>query len=169
LGDRKLILAGQISGAHGIKGEVKLRSFTEDPLAIARYGPLVDEGGERPLRIVKLRAVRGGLVAILAGVETRSAAEALRGRRLFVDRKSLPEPAAGTCYQADLLGLVVKTTDERVLGRAEGIVNYGAGDLLEVASEEKAERMLVPLAGARADLGERTITIELPEGFLDEE
>jgi 16S rRNA processing protein RimM len=168
LGDRKLILAGQITAAHGLKGEVKLRSFTDDPFAIARYGPLEDGGG-RALTIVKLRAAKGGLVASLAGVEGRSAAEALRGRKLFIDRQRLPEPAAGTCYQADLIGLEVRTAGGRVLGRVVEIVNYGAGDLLEVEIEAAAQSLLVPLIGAIVDLAARTITVELPDGFLDEE
>ena len=129
---RRLILAGRITGAHGLKGEVKLRSFTQDPLAIASYGPLDLEGGRRQLSIVKLRPAREGFVATLAGVEDRTTAEALRGLRLYVDRNRLPEPEAGTCYQADLIGLEVATSRGETLGRVTTIVNYGAGDLLDV-------------------------------------
>jgi 16S rRNA processing protein RimM len=169
LDGRHLILAGHITGAHGLKGEVKLRSFTEDPLAIARYGPLEVEGSGEPVTILKLRPARGGLVATLAGVTDRSAAEAMRGRKLFVARANLPEPAPGTCYHADLIGLLVRTTEGLTLGRVVGIANFGAGDLLDVEVEGKPETLLVPLAGARVDLDGATIAVDLPEGYLDRE
>lgn len=164
-----LILAGEITGAHGLKGEVKLRSFTEDPLAIARYGPLEVEGGGRTVTIVKLRPARPNLVATLAGVTDRTAAEACRGLKLYVSRSRLPEPAEGSCYQADLIGLEVATDEGEVLGRVKGIANFGAGDLLDVDVEGEAPSMLVPLAGARVDLAQGRITVALPEGYLDKE
>lgn len=170
MGNRHLILAGHITGAHGLKGEVKLRSFTEDPLAIARYGPLEVEGcGRRPVTIAKLRPAKSGLIATLQGVTDRSAAEALRGLKLYVARSRLPQPRAGTCYQADLIGLKVATTEGKVLGQVGRIANYGAGDLLDVESEGEPETLLIPLTGARVDFEAGRITVELPEGYLDKE
>jgi 16S rRNA processing protein RimM len=169
LANRHLIVLGHISGAHGLKGEVKLRSFTQDPLAIARYGPLEVEGGGRPVIIVKLRPVKSSLIATLAGVTDRAAAEALRGLKLYVARSRLPEPQAGTCYHADLIGLDVETSAGNVLGRVGKIANYGAGDLLDVEVDGEAETLLIPLIGARVDMSAGKITVDLPEGYLDKE
>ncbi len=168
MASRRLILAGRIIGAHGLKGEVKLRSFTQDPLAIAAYGPLDLEGGGRQLTIVKLRPAREGFVATLAGVEDRTTAEALRGLRLYMDRNRLPKPEVGTCYQADLIGLEVATSRGEILGRVVTIVNYGAGDLLDVEVSGRPETLLIPLAGAEVDLDAGKIGVVLPDGYLKE-
>ncbi len=168
MGDRRLILAGRIIGAHGLKGEVRLRSFTQDPLAIAGYGPLDLEGSGRQLTIVKLRPAKADFVATLAGVADRTSAEALRGLRLYVERSRLPEPEAGTCYQADLIGLEVETSGGEMLGRVGSIVNYGAGDLLDVEVPGRPETLLIPLTGARVDMEAGKITVVLPDGYLDE-
>ena len=165
--NRHSIVVGHITGAHGLKGEVKLRSFTEDPLAISRYGPLEVEGDGGSVTILKLRPVVAGLVATLAGVTDRSAAEALRGRKLYLARSRLPEAEPGTCYHADLIGLEVETSAGKLLGRVARIVNYGAGDLLDVEVAGETETLLIPLAGARVEMGAARIMVDLPEGFLD--
>ncbi|HEY7764265.1 MAG TPA: ribosome maturation factor RimM [Aestuariivirgaceae bacterium] len=161
------VLVGQIGAAHGLKGEVRLKSFTEDPLAIADYGPLEIEGGARPLSIQSVRRSKTALIARLEGVRSRSEAEALKGRRLYVSRAQLPELEAGVYYQADLLGLEVRA-GEKKLGWVAQVVNFGGGDLLEVEGEG-GDRLLVPLTGAEVDLTKREIAVELAEGFLEEE
>lgn len=161
------VLVGQIGAAHGLKGEVRLKSFTEDPLAIADYGPLEIEGGARPLSIQSVRRSKTALIARLEGVRSRSEAEALKGRRLYVSRAQLPELEAGVYYQADLLGLEVRA-GEKKLGWVAQVVNFGGGDLLEVEGEG-GDRLLVPLTGAEVDLIKREIAVELAEGFLEEE
>jgi 16S rRNA processing protein RimM len=161
------VLVGQIGAAHGLKGEVRLKSFTEDPLAIADYGPLEIEGDARPLSIQSVRRSKTALIARLEGVRSRSEAEALKGRRLYVWRAQLPELEAGVYYQADLLGLEVRA-GEKKLGWVAQVVNFGGGDLLEVEGEG-GDRLLVPLTGAEVDLIKREIAVELAEGFLEEE
>ncbi len=160
------ILVGQIGAAHGLKGEVRLVSFTEDPLAIADYGPLEMEGGAQRLSIESVRRSKTALIARLEGVKSRNEAEALKGRKLYVSRAQLPELEPGVFYQADLLGLEVRA-GERRLGRVAQVVNFGGGDLLEVEGDD-GDRLLVPFTGADVDLAKGEIAVELAEGFLED-
>ena len=163
---QELILVGTIGAAHGLKGEVKVKSFTEDPAAIASYGPLHVEGRQQELRIKRLRHASAVLIVQFEGVEDRTAAESLKGARLYVARAQLPPLASGVYYHSDLVGLAVMAGEER-LGRVTQIVNFGGGDLLEV--EREGTSLLVPFAGARVDLPGRSIAVELPEGFLEDQ
>src|ERR687885_1561392 len=132
------ILIATIGAPHGVRGEVRLRVFTEDPLAVADYGPLRDEEG-RTYAIRRVRPAKTVVIAALEGVSDRNAAEALRGRALYVDRDRLPATEDDeTYYQADLVGLEAVTADGRSLGRVLAIHNFGAGDLLEIAPEGRA-------------------------------
>jgi 16S rRNA processing protein RimM len=162
------VLLGMIGQAHGLKGEVKLRSFTEVPEAIASYGAL--EAGETggTVTITSLKPSSSGFIAKLQGIGDRTAAEALKGLKLYVARDRLPEPPEGTFYHADLEGLEARRADGPAIGRVEGVENYGAGDLLRIAREGR-ESVLVPFVGASVDLKARSITVELPDGFLDED
>lgn len=161
------VSVGVITGAHGIKGEVKLRSFTADPAAIAGYSPLATAAG-RMLEISKLRAQKDGFIASLKGVADRNAAEALRGTELFVPRASLPEPEAGEFYLDDLVGLVVYQGETR-LGKIVGIENFGASDLLDVAIDGRRATVYIPYAESFiAAVEEDRVVVKLPEGFLDE-
>jgi 16S rRNA processing protein RimM len=164
---RDLVLAGVITGAHGIRGEVKLRSFTDRPEAIAGYSPLETVAG-RALDIVRLRAQKEGFIAVLKGVTDRNAAEALRGTELFVPRARLPEPAAGEVYLDDLIGLAV-FEGGTMLGKVVGVDNFGASDLLEVATEGQRETVYIPFAESfvkEVDAEAGRIVVALPEGFL---
>jgi 16S rRNA processing protein RimM len=160
------ILVGKIGAAHGLKGEVKIKSFTEDPVGIAGYGPLQVEGRERTLRIKSVRQANAVLIVQFEGIDERTTAEALKGARLYVTRAQLPPLEAGTYYQADLVGCDVIAGKEK-LGRILQVVNFGGGDLLEV-ERESGDMLLVPFTGAKVDLASRAITVDLPEGFLDE-
>jgi 16S rRNA processing protein RimM len=164
---RELILVAQIGAAHGLKGDVKLVSFTEDRLAIAGYGPLETEGGLR-LRIAQVRESRGSVIARFEGIDNRTAAEGLKGQKLYVARDQLPAPGEGRYYHADLIGLQVESAGRR-LGRVARVANFGAGDLLEVASGQGFKTLLVPFTGAKVDLAEGVVRVELPEGFLEGE
>lgn len=124
-----------MAGAHGVRGEVKLKSFTADPRAIARYGAVEDESGTRSFTLKLRGEVRGLLIARLSGVEDRNAAEALKGLRLYVGRDKLPRPKKGEWYAADLIGLRVERRDGSAMGRVKSVANYGAGDLVEVETE----------------------------------
>jgi len=129
------IRVARIGAAHGVRGEVRLWSFTQDPAAVAGYGPLETEDGMRRFKIESLRALKDHFVARLAGIDSREAAEALRNTDLFVPRERLPsieEP--DTFYHADLVGLVALTADGGEFGRVTAVHNFGAGDILEIAT-----------------------------------
>ena len=165
---RDMVLVGAITGAHGIRGEVKLKSFTADPAAIASYSPLETAKGAA-VAITRLRAAKDGFIAILKGVSDRNAAEALRGTELFVPRDRLPEPEGDEVYVHDLIGLSVHLANGTVLGEIVDVADYGAGDLIDVKIEGRKDTVLIPFADAfvlSAD-GEKVV-VEVPEGFLDE-
>jgi 16S rRNA processing protein RimM len=167
---RDVVLAGVITGAHGIRGEVKLRSFTGQPEAIAGYSPLETAAG-RQVEIVRLRAQKDGFIAVLKGVADRNAAEALRGTELFVPRARLPEPAAGEVYLDDLIGLAVFDGETR-LGEVVGVDNFGASDLLDVAIVGQRETVYIPFAESfvkAVDAKAGRIVVALPDGYLGED
>ncbi len=166
---RDLVSVGVIIGAHGIRGEVKLKSFTADPAGIASYGPLAT-GGSEQFEIVKLRPQKDGFIAILKGVTDRDRAEALKGTELFVPRERLPRAGKGEVYLRDLIGLTVVNGGAR-LGEVVAVHNYGAGDLLDVKLDGRTDTVLIPFAKefvVKTDLAGGRIAVELPEGFLDE-
>jgi 16S rRNA processing protein RimM len=166
---RDLVSLGLITGAHGIKGEVKLRSFTADPAAIASYNPFETGLGER-VEIVKLRAQSDSFIAVLKGVTDRDAAERLRGTELFIPRERLPETHKDEVYLRDLAGLEAWYGNKK-LGQVLATSNYGAGDLLEVKVEGRKDTVLIPFSEnfvISTDLAGGKIIVELPEGFLDE-
>jgi 16S rRNA processing protein RimM len=128
------ILVGVFGAPHGIRGEVRLKSYTADPAAIGAYGPLHDESGARRFSIDALRPIgKDMLVARVAGVADRSAAEALNGTELFVPRDALSAPEADEFYYADLIGLRVENQDGEIFGSVVAVHNFGAGDILEIA------------------------------------
>ena len=138
------IRVARIGAAHGIRGEVRLWSFTEDPLAVAQYGPLETEDGKRRFEIEAVRAAKDFLVARLAGVADRNAAEALRNTDLFVPRDRLPAiEEDDTFYHADLVGLAAVSEDGAALGTVTAIHNFGAGDLIEIAPTAGGEALLI--------------------------
>lgn len=128
----KRILLAQIVSAHGIRGEVVLRTYTADPEAISTYGELSDDNGRRTFEVATARATTKGVVARIKGVATRNDAEALRGTKLYVARTALPAPAAGDYYHADLIGLAAQAPDGTPIGKVVAVQNFGAGDLLEI-------------------------------------
>jgi 16S rRNA processing protein RimM len=148
MSDNNRVLLGHISGAHGIRGEVVIKSYTDDPADIAAYGPLSDEAGMRTIRILKARAASKGVIAQLEGVSDRNAAEALKGTRLFVERKRLPAPQEDEYYHADIIGLPVVTTEGEKIGEIVAIQNFGAGDLLEYRQEGKGRTEFLPFTEA---------------------
>jgi 16S rRNA processing protein RimM len=130
------VLVGVIAAAHGVRGLVRVKSFTADPKSIASYGELSDERGVRHFRLALQGQAKDGVIARLDGVVDRDAAEALKGTKLFVDREALPDIAADDeFYQTDLVGLRVEARDGKTLGRVKAVLNFGAGDLLEIEGE----------------------------------
>jgi 16S rRNA processing protein RimM len=167
---RDFVLVGVIVGAHGIKGEVKLKSFTSDPLSIGRYGPLQSSSGKQ-FEISKLKAAKDDFIASLKNVNDRNEAETLKGVELFVSREKLPKLKTHEAYAHDLMGLDVVLENGTKLGKLVAMPNYGAGDLLEVAIDGKAETVLIPFTNAfvpQEDFGSGRITVILPEGYLDD-
>lgn len=136
-----------IVGAHGVRGAVRLKSFTAEPAAIAAYGPLTDEAGTRSFRLALAGMSRGAPVARIEGVETGAAAEALAGVRLYVPRAALPAAGEEEYYHADLIGLEATLAGGGALGRVSAVHNFGAGDVIEIAAEGGAS-LLVPFSRA---------------------
>ncbi len=134
----RLILVGRVAGAFGVKGEVRITTFTAEPLAVLGYRNLLREDGSAGLTLLTAREAKGGVVARAAEVDTREQAEALRGLKLHVPRDILPEPEEDEFYLADLVGLAVETRTGEPLGRVRAVQDFGAGDLLEVAPDHGA-------------------------------
>lgn len=164
--DKKHLLMGRIGAAHGIKGEVRIQSFTEEPLALADYGPLSTNKPGLVIEIETARATTNVLVARLKGIADRTAAEKLNGVELYVDRDKLPPPDGDDdFYHADLVGLDVRLADGSVLGKVTAIPNFGAGDLLEVRDERSGDTYLYPFTKAvvpEVRIAEGYLVIEVP-------
>lgn len=146
-GNRRILL-GQIGSAHGIRGDVMVRTFTTEPADIAAYGPLTDKEGGRPLSLTIVRVTDKGVVARIKGVADRNAAELLRGRDLYVLRSKLPKAADAEYYHADLIGLEAFTEDGQPFGRVIAVQNFGAGDLLEIRIGEGRDVEFIPFTNA---------------------
>src|SRR4051812_42779327 len=151
-GGEALVLLGEFGHAHGLNGEVRIKSFTAEPAAIAGYGALVDGRG-RPVVLEAVRPAGGDaanmLIARLAGVTTREAAESLNGSPLFILRERLPAPDdVDEFFLADLIGLAVEDTAGRPLGTVMAVPNYGAGGLLEITPRDGGPSALLPFTQA---------------------
>ncbi len=158
------ICVARIGAAHGVRGAVKLWTFTEDPLAVKHYGPLVTKDGARRFEVTSAREAKGHLVATLKGVTTREEAERLNGVELYVAREKLPATDDDEYYHADLIGLAAVTPNDEPLGRVVAIHNFGAGDIIEIAPPHGAT-MLLPFSNAvvpTVDLAGGRVVIELP-------
>jgi 16S rRNA processing protein RimM len=164
-GPERRILLGRVAAAHGVRGEVLIKTFTGRPEDIAAYGPL-DDGRGHALRIEAVRVTPRGVVARLAGIADRTAAEALKGASLYVDRERLPAPGEGEFYYADLIGLAAVTPDGHPLGEVVAVHNHGAGDLLELRLAGTGKTELVAFTDAfvpEVDLAARRVLVRLPE------
>ena len=140
------VCVGAIAGVRGLKGEVRIKSFTADPDGVAAYGPVTTEDGERSFELKVTARAKGLLIARLDGVNDRTAAEKLKGMRLYVPRKVLPDAEDGEFYHADLVGLRAETETGETLGTVKAVHNFGAGDILEIAGGEDGtgDDMMVP-------------------------
>jgi 16S rRNA processing protein RimM len=127
------VLLGVVAAPHGVRGLVRIKSFTEDPMSVAAYGPLSDETGKKEYRVEALSVARGAVLARIEGVADRTAAEAVRGLRLYVERERLPATGEREWYEADLVGLAVVGTDGRNWGKVVAFHDFGAGSVMEVS------------------------------------
>lgn len=132
MSDEKLCV-GVVVGAHGVRGDVRIKSFTAKPGDVTAYGPLSDAGGRRRFRIRVLGEARGLLRAHIEGVDDRDAAEALAGVELYVDRDALPPLEEDEYYHADLIGLRAELEDGSPYGTVRALYDFGAGDMIEIA------------------------------------
>lgn len=137
------VLLGQITAAHGIRGDVLIKTFTAVAEDIAAY-ELTDARGGRPLRLTVRRMTPKGLIAHVGGVTDRNGAEALKGAELWVQRSLLPDTSEGEFYYVDLIGLEAVDLEGAAFGRIIQVANYGAGDLLEVSILGTGKRELIP-------------------------
>jgi len=165
------VCIARIGAAHGVRGAVKLWTFTDDPFAVKRYGPLSTKDGARQFELTSAREAKGHLVATLKGVTTRNEAERLNGLELYVARDKLPATDDDEYYHADLIGLAAETTGGEPLGRIIAIHNFGAGDIIEIAPASGATLML-PFSNAvvpTVDLAGGKVLIELPQEIEGDE
>ena len=159
------ILLGRIAGAHGIRGEVLIHSYAEAPQDIAAYGPLCDADGAKTFTITRAKLTAKGVVARLAGISDRDAAERLKGVELYVTRDRLPPPAEGEFYHADLIGLTAIDPAGRAFGRVTAVHNFGAGDLIEIRLTGSGKSELVPFTDAtvpQLDVAAGHVVIVMP-------
>ena len=165
------ICIARIGAAHGVRGAVKLWTFTEDPFAVKAYGPLLTKDGTRSFEVATAREAKGHLVATLKGIATREEAERLNGIELYIAREKLPATDENEYYHADLIGLAVVNAADEPLGRVLAIHNFGAGDIIEIAPPQGAT-MLLPFTNAvvpTVDLANGRVVIELPNEIAGDE
>jgi 16S rRNA processing protein RimM len=165
------VCVGAFAGAHGVRGAVRLKSFTTIPEDIASYGTLEDEAGSRTFRVRVTGEAKGMLIANVDGTRDRDAAQALKGIRLYVDRDSLPEPEEDEFYHADLVGLVVELPDGTPFGRIRGVADHGAGDVIEI-TRDGAPAVLTPFTKAAVpvvDIKGGRVVFDPPEEVIGEE
>lgn len=166
-----LVCVARIGAAHGVRGAVKLWTFTEDPFAVRDYGPLLTKDGKGQFEVATAREAKDHLVATFKGVTTRDEAERLNGIELYVARDKLPATDEDEYYHTDLIGLAAVTTEGDALGRVVAIHNFGAGDIIEIAPP-KGTTMLLPFTNAvvpEVDLAGGRVVIALPQEIEGEE
>ena len=158
------VLLGVVAAPHGVRGLVRIKSYTEDPMAVAAYGPLSDETGKRAYRVEALSAARGAVLARIEGVADRTAAEALRGLRLYVERERLPGTGEREWYEADLVGLAAVGRDGKDWGKVVAFHDFGAGSVMEVSGG--AMLPFTDEAVPEIDVEGGKVTIDPPAGVL---
>ena len=165
------ICVAQIGGAHGLRGEVRLKSFTADPMAVSDYGPLMTEDGAASFELETVRPAKGHLIARFRGIDDRDAAERLANIRLFVSRERLPPLAADEFYHTDLIGLAAIATDGTEIGTVVAVHDFGAGDILEVQRQAGGGTLMVPFTAAfvpSVDIANRRVVVAPPEDAAED-
>lgn len=165
-----MLLIGEIGAAQGLKGEVRLRSYTQKPADIAAYGPLRVEEGAKRIEIEHVRVTSKALIARIKGVNTREGAEALNGTKLYLPRADLPEHGKDEWYVADLVGIEAVNAEGAILGTVIGVHNFGASDIVEVAPSDGSANLLVAFTDAtvpEVDLKARRLVLVPPVELED--
>jgi 16S rRNA processing protein RimM len=164
------VCLGEIAGAHGVKGVVRVRSFTAEPADIAAYGTLTDASGEKEFELKMTGTSKSHLLAEIPGINDRDAAAALKGTRLYAPRSRLPAPGADEYYFGDLVGLAVDLATGARLGTVTAVEDFGAGVMIEVAREGGRDSVLVPFTNAfvpEVDLAGGRLVVDPPPGLLE--
>ena len=155
------ILLGVVGGAHGIKGEVRIKSFTEDPTDIKAYGPLFDAKGNK-YTIRTARIQKNVVVVTINEISDRNGAELLNGIELFVDRSALPEDDEDEFYQSDIVGMAVESVDGAAIGTVIAFHDFGAGEVIEI-KPERGSSVMIPFSEAAVpdiDVERRVMIVE---------
>jgi len=166
----RLILVGQIGGAFGVKGEVRISAYTADPMALLGYSPLLGADGKPVLTLMSARPDKAGVVAKVKEIVTKEEADARRGQKLFVTRDALPEPEEDEFYLTDLVGLEARDPSDVVVGKVKSVQNFGASDMLEIAPAEGGPTWYLPVTRAAAPalhIGEGWLRIVRPTEVSD--
>ena len=162
------VCVGVVTGAHGLRGLIRVKPFTDVPESVASYGTVETEDGSRHLELeVANRAGKGQVAVRVLGVTDRDMAEGLKGQRLYVPRERLPLTSPDEFYYADLIGLLVKKVSGKILGKVSSVYDFGASDVIGIISEAGIES-LVPFtkdAVPKIDLEERYISVS--DSYLD--
>lgn len=165
------LIVGVVTGAHGVRGLVRVKSFTADPADLTAYGPLTDATGTTVFDLTAKGEVKGQILASIAGCTDRNAADALRGTELHLDRALLPETSEeDEFYHADLIGLSCVGSEGESLGTVRAIFDFGSGDMLEVVGEDR-KAILYPFTREvvpEIDLKAGSLTVLPPQEAEDE-
>jgi len=167
--DQKVLMA-RIGAAHGIRGEVRVKPYGDDPLSFADYGILTTKDGKTSFEVEKARVQKTVVVTKFKGITDRNQAEALNGVDLYIDRDQLPEPEEDEFYYSDLTGLDVLDQSGETLGTVIAVQDFGAGDLLEVRPR-RGRSFYVPFTKEfvpEISLSERLVRVDLPEDYFSE-
>jgi 16S rRNA processing protein RimM len=159
------VFLGVVIGAQGLRGEVKVKTFTEAPEKLGAYGPLHTRDG-RKFTVASLREAKSFAIVRLDGVTNREAAESLKGTEFYVPRGVLPPAAPHEFYHADLFGLRAEDEAGRTIGKVVAIHNFGAGDVIAIERADGAGTVLIPFTREivpTIDIGEGRIVIAAPE------
>ena len=165
----KRVCVGVVAGAHGVRGAVRIKSFTAKPEDVAAYGPLEDESGKQRFSLRLVGTAKGVLIGWLSGISDRDRAEASRGLRLYLPRAALPPTEDEEFYHADLIGLEAMLSDGTPLGQVKAVHDFGAGDTLEIERPERPPAMVpftkqvVPVV----DLDTGRLVVDPPPGLLE--
>jgi len=165
----KRVCVGVVAGPHGVRGALRIKSFTAEPGDVANYGPLEDESGERHFKLHRIGSAKGVVIVKVTGVVDRDRAEALRGLRLYLPREALPAPDEDEFYHADLIGLEAQLPDGSLIGRVRAVHDFGAGDTLEIDPID-GKSIMVPFTRAVVpviDLAAGRLVIDPPPGLID--
>ena len=165
----ELICVGSISGAFGVRGELRVKSFCANSSDLAQYTPLLTEDGEQSYELSLIGEIKNGFSARIVGIDTKEAADALRGVSLFARREDLPELPVDEYYYSDLIGFEVADTGGVFIGTVKTVVNHGADDLLEISIPGAPDTALVPFTKIfvpKVDMNTKIIVIDPPEGLL---